>query len=50
MIRWISAFSRLPYEVAQLIPAFFPDEHVLEFRALERDVGFVYADFLRHMH
>ena len=49
MVGGASALLGFPYKIAQLIPAFFPDEHILEFRALERDIGFVYADFLRHM-
>ena len=50
MVSGASALLGFPYKVTQLIPAFFPDKYVLEFRALERDIGFVYADFLRHMH
>ena len=50
MVSSASALLGFPYKVTQLIPAFFPDEHVLEFRALKRDIGFVYVDFFRHMH
>ena len=50
MVSGAFALLDFPYKVMQLIPAFFPDKYVLEFRAFERDIGFVYADFLRHMH
>ena len=50
MVSGASALLGFPYKVAQLIPAFFPDKYVLEFRAFECNIGFVYAYFLSHMH
>lgn len=50
MVGGASALLSFPYTIAQLIPTFFPDEHVFEFRTFECNIGFVYADFLCHMY